>query len=218
MSAVPSSASKRPLEDLRKDQRQVLDLIPEGASVLDLGCGDGALLDALVAHRAVNGHGVEIDSDCILACVRRGLSVVQEDLDEGLAVHPDASCDYVILSQTLQATRDPRRLLLEMARVGHASVVSFPNFGHWRVRLGLLFRGRMPKTPHLPHEWYDTPNIHMCTIADFEDMVRAEGFVVDRRILLNGNGNPMRSGFFAGWRAAAAVYLLRYRKSARKPI
>ncbi|TNF33841.1 MAG: methionine biosynthesis protein MetW [Deltaproteobacteria bacterium] len=195
--------------ELREDQCHVFALIPEGARVLDLGCGDGALLAALVERRGVRGHGVEIDDARILDCVRRGLSVVHEDIDEGLAVHPDKSCDYVILSQTLQATRHPKRLLHKMARVGHASVVSFPNFGHWRVRLSLLLRGRMPKSRALPYEWYDTPNIHLCTLADFDDLVRAEGFAVERRILLNGRGNPMRSSLFAGWRASAAIYLLR---------
>ena len=195
---------------LRQDQRHVFALIPRGARVLDLGCGDGALLAALVDHRGVRGHGVEIDGGCILACIGRGLSVVHEDIDEGLAVHPDQSCDYVILSQTLQATRDPRRLLQKMARVGHASVVSFPNFGHWRVRWALLFRGRMPQSPQLPYEWYDTPNIHLCTLADFDDLVRADGFVVRRRILLNGRGNVMRTKFLAGWRASSAIYLLEH--------
>jgi len=201
--------------ELRKDQRHVFALIPEGARVLDLGCGDGALLAALVSRRGVRGHGVEIDDDRMLDCIRRGLSVVHEDIDEGLAVHPDESCDFVILSQTLQATRDPRRLLREMSRVGRASVVSFPNFGHWRVRLELLFRGRMPKSRDLPYEWYETPNIHLCTIADFDDLVRDEGFVVRRRILLNGRGNPMRTSIFAGWRASGAIYLLQHGGDAR---
>ena len=203
---IPDAA----VPELRKDQCHVFSLVPRGARVLDLGCGDGALLAALVEHRGVRGHGVEIDDGRILDCVRRGLSVVHEDLDEGLAVHHDKSSDYVILSQTLQATRDPRRLLHKMARVGHASVVSFPNFGHWRVRLSLLFRGRMPKSPQLPYEWYDTPNIHLCSIADFDDLVRAEGFVVQRRILLNGRGNVMRTSFMAGWRATSAIYLIKY--------
>jgi len=205
----PAATEPLPLERrLRKDQRQVFDLIPGGARVLDLGCGDGALLAALCDHRGVQGYGVEIDGDCILACVKQGLAVVHEDIDEGLAVHPENGYDYVILSQTLQATRNPRRLLQKMAKVGRASVVSFPNFGHWRIRLSMLFKGRMPKNEVLPYEWYDTPNIHLCTLADFEDLIRAEGFLVKQRILLDIHGDPLPSSRLAGWRAASAVYLL----------
>jgi methionine biosynthesis protein MetW len=193
---------------LRKDQRHVFDLIPRGARVLDLGCGDGALLAALCDHRGVQGYGVEIDGDCILACIAKGLAVVHEDIDEGLAVHPENGYDYVILSQTLQATRHPRRLLQHMAKVGRASVVSFPNFGHWWIRLSLLLRGRMPKSRVLPYEWYDTPNIHLCTLVDFEDLARAEGFIVKKRILLDERGDPLRSPWCAAWRASSAVYLL----------
>jgi len=202
--AEPLSLERR----LRKDQRHVFELIPGGARVLDLGCGDGALLAALCDHRGVQGYGVEIDGDCILACVEKGLAVVHEDIDEGLAVHPENGYDYVILSQTLQATRNPRRLLQKMAKVGRASIVSFPNFGHWRIRLSLLLQGRMPKNAALPYEWYDTPNIHLCTLTDFEDLVRAEGFIVKQRILLDEDGDPLRSRRFAGWRASSAVYLL----------
>ena len=176
--------------------------------VLDLGCGDGNLLAALCDHRGVQGYGVEIDSECIRECIAKGLAVVHEDIDEGLALHPENGYDYVLLSQTLQATRRPRRLLQQMAKVGRASVVSFPNFGHWRIRLSLLLRGRMPKSRVLPYEWYDTPNIHLCTLADFEDLARAEGFIVKKRILLDDHGDPLRSSWCAGWRASSAVYLL----------
>ena len=208
-STCPTAAEPLALDRrLRKDQRHVFDLIPNGARILDLGCGDGALLAALYDHRGVQGYGVEIDGDCILACIAKGLAVVHEDIDEGLAVHPENGYDYVILSQTLQATRHPRRLLQKMAKVGRASVVSFPNFGHWRIRLSLLLKGRMPKSRVLPYEWYDTPNIHLCTLADFEDLVRAEGFTVTKRILLDEHGDPLRSSFCAGWRASSAVYLL----------
>jgi methionine biosynthesis protein MetW len=193
---------------LRKDQRHVFELIPIGSRVLDLGCGDGALLAALCDHRGIQGYGVEIDEECILRGIEKGLAVMHEDIDEGLAIHPDGAYDYVILSQTLQATHNPRRVLQEMARVGRASVVSFPNFGYWRIRLYLLLTGRMPKSQQLPYEWYDTPNIHLCTLADFEDLTRAEGLAIRRRILLDGQGNPLTRSHFAGWRAAAAVYLL----------
>jgi len=195
---------------LRRDQRHVFELIPQGSRVLDLGCGDGALLAALCDQRGVLGYGVEIDAGCIRTCIARGLAVMQEDIDHGLASHPDTAYDYVILSQTLQATHNPRLLLQEMARVAKASVVSFPNFGHWRIRLDLLARGRMPKADFLPFEWYDTPNIHLCTVADFEDLVRATGLTVARRLLLDGRGDPLATPWRANLRAASAVYLLRH--------
>lgn len=193
---------------LRRDQRHVFELIPPGSRVLDLGCGDGALLAALCDQRGVSGYGVEIDAGCIRTCIARGLAVMQEDIDHGLASHPDGAYDYVILSQTLQATHNPRLLLQEMARVGRASVVSFPNFGHWRIRLDLLARGRMPKADFLPYEWYDTPNIHLCTVADFEAVVRAEGLTVRRRILLDDRGDPLAATWRPNLRATSAVYLL----------
>jgi methionine biosynthesis protein MetW len=175
-----------PRDLLRADQRFIAGLIPEGARVLDLGCGDGALLAQLRDERAAIVRGVEIDLDNIARCVERDVPVFQGDLDEGLADIPDGRFDVVILSQTLQVVKRPRFVLQEMLRVGTRSVVSFPNFGHWRVRAHLGFRGRMPVSDAIPYSWYDTPNIHHTTIADFRDFSRDCGAVIEREIAFVG--------------------------------
>lgn len=191
----------------RGDLDLILRLIPEGANVLDLGCGDGLLLERLRAEKRAYGRGVERNPEAVLACIRRGIPVFQGDLDEGLADFPDKSFDVVVISHTLQQVSRPHRLLREAGRVGRQVIVGFPNFGHWQIRLGLLLRGRMPKSPMLPYEWYDTPNIHLLTLADFEEFCRREGLRVERRIALRyPTWRPVR--FFAGWRAAYALYLL----------
>lgn len=191
----------------RGDLDLILQLIPQGARVLDLGCGDGVLLDRLRREKDANGRGVERDPRAVLACVRRGIPVFQGDLDEGLADFPDKSFDVVVISHTLQQVSRPQHLLREAARVGHQIVVGFPNFGHWPIRFGLLFRGRMPKSHILPYEWYDTPNIHLLTISDFEVFLQREGLRVVRRLALG----------YPAWRpvrvlpvlmAAYALYLL----------
>lgn len=177
----------------------------EGASVLDLGCGDGELLELLQVRKHVYGTGVEISGEGVQQCIARGLSVVHGNIDEGLADYADDSFDFVILSQTLQAVHNPRLVLREMMRVGRRGIVSFPNFGHWRVRWELLRTGRMPKARHLPYEWYDTPNIHLSTVRDFEDLCRLERVRIARAIYLS-NGN--RVSFMPNLRAELAVFVV----------
>jgi methionine biosynthesis protein MetW len=153
----------------RPDFAAIAKWIPQGASVLDLGCGDGSLLQYLKSERNVRGYGVEISDEGIVACIKNGVNVIQNDLDSGLADFESNSFDYVILSQTLQATRHTEPLIQEMLRVGREGIVSFPNFGYWKNRLDVIF-GNMPVSKELPYQWYDTPNVHLCTCHDFEDL------------------------------------------------
>ena len=161
---------------LRADLQLVISLVePEGSRVLDLGCGDGSLIAHLRDERGCDVRGIELLPEEIAAAIAQGLSVVQADLDEGLAGYPDGAFDYVILSQTLQVVRNPSLVLREMLRVGTHSIVTFPNFGHWRVRGYLALKGRMPVSESIPFSWYDTPNIHHTTLKDFRDFVAANG-------------------------------------------
>jgi methionine biosynthesis protein MetW len=153
--------------NLRIDQQIISDWIPDGASVLDLGCGNGALLNHL-QQRRITGYGLEIDNSKIADCIKAGINVIQADLDEGLSQFADQSFDFVILSQTLQALKQPDFLLREIVRVGKKGIIGFPNFGHWQCRFQLALGGRMPVSKTLPAAWYETPNIHLCTIQDFE--------------------------------------------------
>ena len=162
----------------RADRALILRLVPEGSSVLDLGCGDGSLLSGLIREKGVHGRGIDIDEANLIRCVEKGLSVSIGDIDEGLDDYPDASYDYVVLNQTLQVIRKPDQVIREMLRVGRMGIVGFPNFGHWRLRMGLLFGGRMPKSRALPFEWYDTPNIHSLTVRDFKDFCRRENISI----------------------------------------
>ena len=160
-------------------------MIHPGSRVLDLGCGSGELLRHLTINKGVNGYGIEKDPAQISACVRAGVNVVEHDLNDGLARFPDASFDVVVMAETLQAVATPARLLDEMLRIGDECVVTFPNFGHWLCRVQLASRGRMPVARHLPHQWYDTPNIHLCTCHDFERLVRAKGLPIIERLVVN---------------------------------
>lgn len=153
---------------MRIDLRIIDQWIQPGSRVLDLGCGDGTMLKHLVDHKKVRGYGLEISPDGILACVGKGLNVIEQNLNEGLSNFDDDSFDTVIMSQTLQTMSAPDRTLAEMTRVGRECVVTIPNFGHWRARFQLGFKGRMPVSDLLPYEWYNTPNIHFCTFTDFE--------------------------------------------------
>ncbi|MFA4964778.1 MAG: methionine biosynthesis protein MetW [Thermoleophilia bacterium] len=170
----------------RFDHKLIEDLVPQGATVLDLACGGGELLSELIAAKQVHGSGVEISQEAVEACVGRGLSVFHGDLDEGLADFADGSHDVVILSMSLQQLRRPRMIVREMVRVGRLAIVSFPNFAHWSPRLQLLLAGRMPVSRDLPYQWWDTPNIHLCTIRDFRRLCREEGLRVERELYLRG--------------------------------
>lgn len=154
---------------LRADLRIVSRMIKPGSKVLDVGCGDGALLSYLDAMKQVEARGIELSPEGVHTCVKKGLSVVQGDADTDLVDYPTGSFDYIVLSQTLQATRHPQKVLTEMIRIARYAIVSIPNFGYWRVRLQLLLSGKMPRTTALGHAWYNTPNIHLCTIRDFLD-------------------------------------------------
>jgi methionine biosynthesis protein MetW len=167
----------------RPDFAAIAAWIPQGASVLDLGCGDGSLLRYLQDTRKTRGYGVEIDDLNIVACIRNGVNVIQNDLDTGLSSFESDTFDYVILSQTLQATRHTEALMQEILRVGREGVVSFPNFGYWRGRIKVLL-GNMPVSTELPYQWYDTPNVHLCTLDDFEAFCAGKGVqILDRRVM-----------------------------------
>jgi len=187
---------------LRSDLQQIANWIAPRSAVLDLGCGDGALLAHVRSAKGCHGYGVEIADDNVLAATRHGVNVIQADLESGLRMFDDDRFDTVVLSQTLQAVRHTEDILREMARVGRQGVVSFPNFGNWRHVVSLL-AGHMPVTPDIPYQWYDTPNIHLCTLKDFEILAAKCGLRVTDRVVLAG-GEPVQ--FLPSLRAALALY------------
>ncbi|MFW6094343.1 MAG: methionine biosynthesis protein MetW [Pseudomonadota bacterium] len=170
---------------MRADLSIIADLVAPGARVLDLGCGTGDLLAFLQANKAVNGYGLEIDPDNITTCLGKGVNVIEQNLDEGLANFLDDSFDMVVMTETLQAVRHPNAMLDEMLRVGRECVVTFPNFGHWGCRLKLVVEGRMPVAGHLPDSWYNTPNIHLCTFHDFELLCQEKGLRIIERFVVD---------------------------------
>jgi methionine biosynthesis protein MetW len=191
------------------DHSVILDLVPRGARVLDLGCGDGSLLLKLVRQKGVVGRGIEISEAGVRDCIVKGLTVLQGDIDQGLRDYPDGSFDYVILNQTLQAVKKPDVVLSEMLRVGKKGIVGFPNFAYWKLRFYLLFLGRMPKTDFLPYDWYDTPNIHFCSILDFTDYCARHGVTVEKAVYLStGHGGRVLNGVRPNLFTESAVYLL----------
>jgi methionine biosynthesis protein MetW len=202
---------KRPTK-LRLDYELIESLIPEGAKVLDLGCGDGQLLADLIEYRGCEGRGVEINDEAVLECVNRGVAVYQGDMLEGMGFYRDQQFDVVILSQTLQQTMDPPKVIHEMLRVGKRAVISFPNFGHWWVRLQLLLSGRMPHNRLLPYHWYNTPNVHFCTIKDFREFCDRQNLLRVAEIFLSG-GSRRISSFLANWRASIAIFQIERGKS-----
>ncbi|MBP2513979.1 methionine biosynthesis protein MetW [Sphingomonas sp. PvP018] len=196
-----------PQETLRADLGIIAHHVARGSRVLDVGCGDGALMSALRDEREVDARGLEIDPGNVAAAVGRGLSVIQGDADVDLQGYPDASFDYAILSQTLQTARAPDLVLDHLLRIGRRAFVSFPNFAHWRVRLSLLWGGRMPVTRQLPESWYDTPNIHHVTIDDFRAFLRQRGVIVEGAWFLSGDKQTTSAA--ANLLAEHAVFLLR---------
>lgn len=192
------------------EHRLIVDLVEPGTRVLDLGCGEGDLLKALQVEKHVRAEGVELSEACIQACVAKGLfSVHHGDLDEGLAEYGDKSVDYVILTNTIQVLHRPLLLIREMARVGQKCVISFPNFGHWPVRFQLFFEGRMPRSPRLPYEWYDTPNIHLLTIRDFRVFCEEVSLRVLREIAIStSDGRCKQIRLMPNLLADAAIFLV----------
>jgi methionine biosynthesis protein MetW len=196
----------------RTDLGIISGFVTPGARVLDVGCGDGALLHRLEEEKQVDGRGIELSQKGVNEAVARGLSVIQGDADHDLTTYPDDAFDFVILSQTLQATYNPRLVLEQLLRIGTTVVVSIPNFGNWRVRGQLLARGRMPITHDLPYSWYDTPNIHFCTVRDFLGLVDEVGAHVEKAVALYGNGRVMNRAIrLPLWNILAdqAIFLLR---------
>ena len=198
---------------IRIDLQLIADMIEPNSRVLDVGCGDGALLEYLVHFKQVDGRGVEISQAGVNACVARGLSVVQGDADTDLKDYPADAFDHVVLSQTLQATHQPRAVLEHLVRIGRRAIVSFPNFGHWRVRWHLAALGRMPETDLLPARWYDTENIHFCTLADFTALCREINVEVERAIAITAKGEAkrIRSFRYANLFGEQALFLLKRR-------
>jgi methionine biosynthesis protein MetW len=203
---MATAAVHQPVKlDQRPDFSVIGEIIQPGTRVLDLGCGEGELLAWLVEHKRIQARGVEISSAQVRKAIGRGVSVYQGDIDEGLADYPDKAFDYVILSQTLQETLSPLKVLQEMQRVGKHAIVSFPNFGHWSVRASMLVNGQAPKTKMFPYNWYNSPNIHFLSINDFEDLCREQSFPVKQRYFLAGSS---RINAFPNLMAQTAVFLL----------
>jgi methionine biosynthesis protein MetW len=195
----PATLAERP------DFHVIGEIVEPGSRVLDLGCGEGELLAWLVEHKRVLARGVEISPVQVRKAIARGVSVYQGDIDEGLADYPDRAFDYVLLSQTLQETRSPLQVLREMLRVGRRAIISFPNFGHWKVRAAMLLNGQAPKTKLFPYNWYNSPNIHFLGINDFEDLCREFNFPIERRYFLAGARHVKA---FPNLIAQTAVFLL----------
>ncbi|HET6441449.1 MAG TPA: methionine biosynthesis protein MetW [Phycisphaerae bacterium] len=190
---------------LRLDYELIESLVPDGAKVLDLGCGDGQLLSELIENKRCVGRGIEIDEQAALECIGRGVPVYHGDMIEGMGFYRDGQFDVAILSQTLQQASRPPEVIHEMLRVARRAIISFPNFGHWAVRLQLLGTGRMPRSHALPHHWYNTPNVHLCTVKDFREFCDRENLERVREIFLSPSQRRIGS-VGANWRAGLAIF------------
>ena len=196
---------------IRSDLEVIASMIEPFTRLLDVGCGDGALLDYLARDKQVDGRGIELSTEGVNACVSSGLSVIQGDASTDLKDYPNYAFDYVVLSQTLQAMSNPKEVLNDMLRIGKFAIVSFPNFAYWRLRWQILTRGRMPLSKRLDFEWFETPNIHLCSIKDFINLCEDMEINIERSIALDSNGNKRRirsTMFFANFFGEQAVFLL----------
>ncbi|MSO97189.1 MAG: methionine biosynthesis protein MetW [Rhodospirillaceae bacterium] len=201
----------KPAKRIRVDMQIVADLVAPGTRVLDVGCGDGTLLSYLAAFKQVDGRGLEISMARVRAAVSQGLPVIQGNLETDLKDYPDGAFDYAILGQTLQATVNPRAVLENLLRIARRAIVSFPNFGHWRVRWALLIGGRMPMTQTLSEQWYETPNIHLCTILDFVDLCTTMNVRIEQSFALSAQGVKQdftATGWLANLFSEQAVFVL----------
>lgn len=204
----------------RADHLLIAEMVTPGSRVLDVGCGDGALLQLLTETKGVDGRGMELSRERVNACVTRGLSVVQGDADRDLVDYPDQAFDYAILSLTIQATRHPKTVLENLMRIGRRAIVSFPNFGHWKIRMQLLLEGRMPQTCNLPEPWYASPDAHLCTITDFAGLVNLTGAEVERAVAFNSGGRRLpihKSISLQNLFGEKAVFLLRRKTAKSQP-
>lgn len=200
------------MNELRPDLKVVADLIAPDATLIDIGCGEGDLLAWMQKHKRVKGRGIELSQAGVNRCIARGLSVIQGDADTDLQFYPDNACDYAVLSQTLQTLRHPREVLEHLVRIGRHGIVSVPNFGHWRNRLYLMFNGRMPVTSALSYTWYETPNIHFCTISDFVELCERAHLVIEKRLYVTHLGTPApfhNKGMFANLFGEQGIFVVR---------
>jgi methionine biosynthesis protein MetW len=193
---------------LRPDLALIADLIPRGSRVLDIGCGDGALIERLVQTKSCDARGIELSREGVSGAVARGLSVVQGNADTDLADYPSGTFDYAVLSQTLQATHRPADVLDQLLRIGRQAIVSVPNFAHWRARLSVMFGGRMPVTTAMPVSWYETENIHLCSLADFVDLCAAKRIGIEQVIYVHRD-QKLAFNLLANARADQAIFMLK---------
>jgi len=210
---VSSALENRSIGDARRtDFAIIAKMVQKESRVLDVGCGDGTLLTLLSQSHDIDGRGIELSQEGVNACVADGLSVIQGDANTDLSTYPDQAFDYVILSQTIQATRFPDQILSQLLRIGRRAIVSFPNFGHWKVRAYLGVMGRMPVTETMPHTWFDTPNIHYCTISDFSELCKATEVEIEQAVALDVSGKELNLGKSLWWAnllGEQAVFLLK---------